>query len=76
MTLIITSAPNSESNIRRLPDVKSMSSSADTPWCSKGGGFVGTGWVGEERSPGISDCGMGCSGLSHVAQVLVKCQRR
>ena len=40
--------------IWRISGVKSTRSSMVTPWYSKGGGFVGNGWVGDSTSPSRS----------------------
>jgi hypothetical protein len=54
------------SAVWRSSGVKSTRSSIVTPWYSNGAGFVGTGCVGEARSPGTSDGGTGCSSIGQT----------
>ena len=46
--------------------MKSIRSSADTPWRSNGSGFVGNGCVGLVRSFGTVDCGTGRSSIGQM----------
>ena len=41
--------------LARSSGVKSIKSSSVAPWAPNGGGLVGNGWVGDDRSPGTVD---------------------
>ncbi len=67
-----TNGSTSSSARARSSGVKSIRSSSVTPCASNGGGFVGNGCVGEERSPGTVDRGTGRSSIGQTGSPVTR----